>query len=103
MLVLHTLPGLVPVLMYCGTTEAVPGKPGKLFSVLRDQPDKMRRTLREITTSRLLHSPAPFFLVAGPCALESLDATMRTAESLREMSERLRLPVIFKASFDHVF
>ena len=66
----------------------------------------MKRTLSR--TQRLFgghHSPEsstspPFFLIAGPCVLESLDHALRTAEHLRKMSERLGIPVIFKASFD---
>ena len=40
------------------------------------------------------------FLIAGPCVIESLDQTRRIAEYLAELSRRLSIPVIFKASFD---
>lgn len=43
---------------------------------------------------------APLFLVAGPCALESRDLAMRTAERLREVCAARDLPLIFKGSFD---
>lgn len=43
---------------------------------------------------------APLFLIAGPCALESEALSLRVAETLAGMAERLGLRVIFKGSFD---
>ncbi len=43
---------------------------------------------------------APFFLIAGPCAIESRDVVFRAAESLREMCAARDLPLVFKSSFD---
>jgi 2-dehydro-3-deoxyphosphooctonate aldolase (KDO 8-P synthase) len=42
----------------------------------------------------------PFFLIAGPCVVESEDMTLRVADFLREIEEGLGIPVIFKASYD---
>ena len=42
----------------------------------------------------------PLVWIAGPCVIESHDLTLRVAETLRALAERLSLPVIFKASFD---
>lgn len=42
----------------------------------------------------------PFVLIAGPCVIESEDLVMKTAEKMKEVSQRLGLPYIFKASFD---
>src|SRR5262245_22085085 len=42
----------------------------------------------------------PLVWVTGPCVLESYDLTLRIAETLRDLAERLALPLIFKASFD---
>lgn len=39
------------------------------------------------------------FLISGPCVIEDESTMMRTAEKLREISERLGIPVIFKSSF----
>jgi len=39
-------------------------------------------------------------LIAGPCVIESERLCLRVAEKLRELTERLRLPFIFKASYD---
>jgi 2-dehydro-3-deoxyphosphooctonate aldolase (KDO 8-P synthase) len=42
----------------------------------------------------------PFFLIAGPCVIESEDLQLRTAERLKEISERLGIFFIFKSSYD---
>jgi len=42
----------------------------------------------------------PLVVIAGPCVIESEEMTFRTAESLREMSVELGIPLIFKSSFD---
>ncbi|TXI76084.1 MAG: 3-deoxy-8-phosphooctulonate synthase [Flavobacteriales bacterium] len=39
------------------------------------------------------------FLISGPCVIETEDVMLRTAEKLKEVSERLKLPVIYKSSF----
>jgi len=40
------------------------------------------------------------FCIAGPCALESLELGLEVALALREIADRLGLPVVFKSSFD---
>jgi 2-dehydro-3-deoxyphosphooctonate aldolase (KDO 8-P synthase) len=42
----------------------------------------------------------PLLWIAGPCVIESHDLTLRIAERLRDLAERLAVPVVFKASFD---
>jgi len=42
----------------------------------------------------------PFFLIAGPCVVETEDTTLSVADFLKETEERLGIPVIFKASYD---
>jgi 2-dehydro-3-deoxyphosphooctonate aldolase (KDO 8-P synthase) len=42
----------------------------------------------------------PFFLIAGPCVVESEALQMRTAEALKRMTDDLGIPFIFKSSFD---
>ncbi|MFP5329779.1 MAG: 3-deoxy-8-phosphooctulonate synthase [Alphaproteobacteria bacterium] len=42
----------------------------------------------------------PFFLIAGPCVVESEDLQLRTAERLKQIAERLGIFFIFKSSFD---
>ena len=43
---------------------------------------------------------APLALVAGPCVIESEDHTLRLAEAIKTVCSGLRLPFVFKASFD---
>jgi len=42
----------------------------------------------------------PFVLIAGPCVIESEKLVMETAEAIKEISTKLKIPFIFKASFD---
>ncbi len=42
----------------------------------------------------------PFFLIAGPCVIESEQLQMDTAGTLKEITTRLGIPFIFKSSFD---
>ena len=42
----------------------------------------------------------PFFLIAGPCVVESEDLQLRTAETLKGIADRLGIHFIFKSSFD---
>ncbi len=42
----------------------------------------------------------PFFLIAGPCVVESEELQLRTAERLKEITGRLGIFFIFKSSFD---
>jgi len=39
------------------------------------------------------------FLISGPCVIETEDVMLRTAEKLKEVSERMKVPVIYKSSF----
>jgi 2-dehydro-3-deoxyphosphooctonate aldolase (KDO 8-P synthase) len=42
----------------------------------------------------------PFFLIAGPCVIESESLTLDTAAALKEITQALDIPFIFKSSFD---
>ena len=42
----------------------------------------------------------PFFLIAGPCVIESEQLAMDTAGQLKEICGRLGIPFIYKSSFD---
>jgi 2-dehydro-3-deoxyphosphooctonate aldolase (KDO 8-P synthase) len=49
----------------------------------------------------LTDRPDPvFFLIAGPCVIESYDITYQIAHTLKTVTSRLNIPLIFKASFD---
>lgn len=40
-----------------------------------------------------------FFLLAGPCAIESEEMAFRIAEKIKEITDKLEIPFIFKGSF----
>lgn len=42
----------------------------------------------------------PFFLIAGPCVIESEQLALVTAFQLKEITTRLDIPFIYKSSFD---
>lgn len=42
----------------------------------------------------------PFFLIAGPCVIESRQMAFDTAGVLKEITSRLGIPFIYKSSFD---
>ena len=54
----------------------------------------MRLTSFEVGPDR------PFFLIAGPCVIESEGLVLDVAGRLKEMTGTLGIPFIFKASFD---
>ncbi|QCR21395.1 3-deoxy-8-phosphooctulonate synthase [Pontibacter sp. SGAir0037] len=40
-----------------------------------------------------------FFLMAGPCAIEGEEMALQIAEHLKELTDRLQIPLIFKGSY----
>jgi len=42
----------------------------------------------------------PLFLIAGPCVIETEKLILDTAQRLREITDALGIPFIFKSSFD---
>ncbi len=42
----------------------------------------------------------PFFLIAGPCVIESRQMAIDTAGALKEMTSELGIPFIYKSSYD---
>tara|TARA_Y100000588_G_C14225510_1_gene912960 strand:- start:53 stop:877 length:825 start_codon:yes stop_codon:yes gene_type:complete len=43
---------------------------------------------------------SPLFVIAGPCVIESESLALETAGILKEICEALKLPLIYKSSFD---
>jgi 2-dehydro-3-deoxyphosphooctonate aldolase (KDO 8-P synthase) len=41
-----------------------------------------------------------FFLIAGPCVIESDEHVLKTARAIKDIAGRVGVPLIFKASFD---
>ncbi len=42
----------------------------------------------------------PLFLIAGPCVIESEQLAFDTAEKLKQITDELKIPFIYKSSFD---
>ena len=42
----------------------------------------------------------PFFLIAGPCVIESAELCFEVAETMKAITDDLGIPYLFKASFD---
>jgi len=55
----------------------------------------MHKTLEDIR----LKNEKNFFLIAGPCVLESEDMGMEIAGKIKEITQRLNIPYVFKASY----
>ena len=60
----------------------------------------MQVTEREFLRGRRIGGKEPFFLIAGPCVIESRDLLMRVCEPLKKLCEELGILYIFKSSFD---
>ena len=42
----------------------------------------------------------PLFLIAGPCVIESRELAVESAAQLKEITDALAIPFIYKSSFD---
>ena len=56
--------------------------------------------MRSVDLDQFTIGDGNLFLIAGPCVLESADATLAVAADLRRLADRWRLPLIFKSSYD---
>lgn len=56
---------------------------------------------REIKVKNIrLGAGNPLVLIAGPCVIEDRLSTLETARLLKELSSRIKIPFIFKSSYD---
>lgn len=56
--------------------------------------------MRSIDLDQFTIGDGNLFLIAGPCVLESADATLAVAAALRRLADKWNLPLIFKSSYD---
>jgi 2-dehydro-3-deoxyphosphooctonate aldolase (KDO 8-P synthase) len=57
--------------------------------------------MKPIRVGRLvIGGDAPFVLIAGPCVIEDEKKTLEIAGNLKEVTGKLGIPLIFKASYD---
>ena len=65
------------------------------------QRTRSRNYLSFCTLSQLCRNRnQPFFLIAGPCVIESEQLALDTAGYLKELTTALNIPFIYKSSFD---
>jgi len=57
-------------------------------------------TEREFLGGRKIGGKQPFFLIAGPCVIESRDLLMRVCEPMKKLCDELGIVFVFKSSFD---
>jgi 2-dehydro-3-deoxyphosphooctonate aldolase (KDO 8-P synthase) len=56
---------------------------------------------KEISINKLrVGGENPLFLIAGPCVVENEEITLDTAEEIKKVCEKLKIPFIFKSSYD---
>lgn len=56
---------------------------------------------RAITIQKIkIGGENPMVLIAGPCVIESEESTLFLAQALKDITTRLKMPLIFKASYD---
>jgi 2-dehydro-3-deoxyphosphooctonate aldolase (KDO 8-P synthase) len=55
---------------------------------------------KEVKVGTITVGTKPFVFIGGPCVIEGLDITLRIAESLQYITNKLSLPFIFKSSYD---
>ena len=53
----------------------------------------------DIPQLKYSQEPGRFFMLAGPCAIESLDMAMSIAEKLTSLSDKYKIPLVFKGSY----
>ena len=63
-------------------------------------PEEFGTTQVRINKDLVVGGNAPFVLIAGPCVIESEKLVMESAEKLKEITAKLKIPLVFKSSFD---
>ncbi|MDR3275334.1 MAG: 3-deoxy-8-phosphooctulonate synthase [Endomicrobium sp.] len=54
----------------------------------------------KINKNIILANDKPFVVIAGPCVIESEKQALTLAENLKKLTSKLKIPFIFKASYD---
>jgi 2-dehydro-3-deoxyphosphooctonate aldolase (KDO 8-P synthase) len=54
----------------------------------------------KITNNISVGLSSPLLIIAGPCVIENESHTLAMADKLKELSNRLNIPLVFKSSFD---
>jgi 2-dehydro-3-deoxyphosphooctonate aldolase (KDO 8-P synthase) len=60
----------------------------------------MEQTVKKVRIGDIVMGPQqPLVLICGPCVIESEKVVFDTAEQVKKITERLKIPFIFKSSF----
>jgi 2-dehydro-3-deoxyphosphooctonate aldolase (KDO 8-P synthase) len=54
---------------------------------------------KKIKAGDITFGAEELFLISGPCVIEDEQVMMKTAEKLKEVGERLNIPIVYKSSF----
>src|SRR5262245_5328906 len=60
----------------------------------------MRALIKPFHIGQVEAGGRDFFLIAGPCVVENEAHSMKMAEAISRITDRLQIPYIFKASYD---
>ncbi len=60
----------------------------------------MQASKRPFLNNSTIGGDEPFFLIAGPCVIESRDMLRHVCETMLEITSKLGIPYVFKSSFD---
>jgi len=60
----------------------------------------MATSVRIVKVGNVSIGGADLALIAGPCVIESRDLCLRAAERLADLASRIRIPLVFKSSYD---
>ncbi|MBU44468.1 MAG: 3-deoxy-8-phosphooctulonate synthase [Spirochaetaceae bacterium] len=60
----------------------------------------MQASRRPFLNNSHIGGDEPFFLIAGPCVIESRDMLQQVCETMLEITGKLGIPYVFKSSFD---
>ena len=60
---------------------------------------KINMSKKKIQVGNIICGADELFLISGPCVIEEESVMMKTAEKLKEVSERMNIPIIYKSSF----
>ncbi len=56
-------------------------------------------SIKKVKVGNITCGADELFLISGPCVIEEESIMMKTAEKLKEVGEKLNIPIIYKSSF----
>ena len=56
--------------------------------------------MKEVKVDKVIFSEKHLGVIAGPCVIESRDHSLKMASEIKQISDKIKLPIIFKSSFD---